>query len=488
MKRIVSAVSLLAIAIALALGWHFRLHEQLLEHLQPAKAARAKPEAKAPVRKLTPAPVEGFAEKAVFQLAVYYLPRPTHPSRPALQRLLPRFPSLRLGGKGAADEQANVQIVEIPVDKYVPPSVNSLHYFGRGLSTEQAEALQKSEEVLVLDFRYRPSEGFTVLREAQELALVLARETGGLLWDEESREVFTPEAWKERRLDPWTGPLPHVPSQYVIHLYRSDELLRAISLGLGRFGLPDLVVESFPASSSDSVEALINLTAQTLVEKGRLDSPGHLRVSVPGLKNERLAKSLVASYQEKATGIADLTLVLGTKEEGDPDNRLLEIEFPATGDTSRLEAQNALLASLFGATDHLTRVKHDDELLEASRKAKAEFPRLAALTRKGYAPGERLLLKAPFTTDDGGNEWMWVEVVTWKGDVVDGILQNDPYEVSDLKAGARVTFRASDAFDYIHYHPDGREEGNGTGKILRRREGKPEPRADGSDESAPSGR
>ena len=101
--------------------------------------------------------------------------------------------------------------------------------------------------------------------------------------------------------------------------------------------------------------------------------------------------------------------------------------------------------------------------------------RVCCVARKGFAPGERLLLKAPFKTDDGGNEWMWVEVVTWKGDLVNGILQNDPYEVTGLSAGARVEFRASDAFDYIHYHPDGREEGNTTGAILRRRESKPAP-------------
>lgn len=99
-----------------------------------------KPGARAPTRKLTQAPVEGSAEKAVFQLAVYYLPRPTQPPRPVLGRLLPRFPSLRLGGKGAADEKAHVQIVEIPVDKYRPSSLDSLHYFGHELSTKEASA------------------------------------------------------------------------------------------------------------------------------------------------------------------------------------------------------------------------------------------------------------------------------------------------------------------------------------------------------------
>jgi uncharacterized protein YegJ (DUF2314 family) len=65
---------------------------------------------------------------------------------------------------------------------------------------------------------------------------------------------------------------------------------------------------------------------------------------------------------------------------------------------------------------------------------------------------------------------MWVEVVTWRGERVEGVLQNDPFEVSGLKAGARVTFSQVVIFDFIHYLADGREEGNETGKILARRE------------------
>ncbi len=84
---------------------------------------------------------------------------------------------------------------------------------------------------------------------------------------------------------------------------------------------------------------------------------------------------------------------------------------------------------------------------------------------------ERLLLKAPFATSSGGRVWMWVEVVSWKGDRVEGILQNDPYYVPGLKAGSRVAFSEADVVDFLHTLPDGTEEGNETGKILMRRDG-----------------
>jgi hypothetical protein len=40
-----------------------------------------------------------------------------------------------------------------------------------------------------------------------------------------------------------------------------------------------------------------------------------------------------------------------------------------------------------------------------------------------------------------------------------------------LKAGAKVTVAVEDAFDYIFYHADGREEGNETGALLEKQAG-----------------
>lgn len=65
---------------------------------------------------------------------------------------------------------------------------------------------------------------------------------------------------------------------------------------------------------------------------------------------------------------------------------------------------------------------------------------------------------------------MWIEVVRWEGKKLKGILLNDPYEVDDLKAGARVEVDEDSLFDYSYRHADGTEEGNETTKILMARE------------------
>lgn len=416
-----------------------------------------------------PAAAALYAVRARFQHALYFLPRPKADPKAALERLLPTFPSLVPVAKG--NETPTVSIADIGVDKYAPPNPSLLAHAGVGLTDRQVNALQESREVFVLNFSYRPSEGFAVVRDAQAVMLQLAQETGALIWDEETRQCFAPDAWKSKRVGGWDSGLPELPNHFTIHLYRNGDFLRAITLGMEKFGLPDVMVNDLSAGDSRPAGNLINLACQTMAEKGKLDGPGRLVVDVGSLKNGALRESLQKSFRDKATGKAELSLVNGEHEKGDSANRLYEIAFPREKGMTAQQAQDALLSSLFGASDAITHTKHDEELLAASARAKAKLPALAERFRKGLPIGERLLLKAPFTTDTGGTEWMWVEVIRWKGEQVEGVLQNDPFEVSGLKAGARVEFEDSVVFDYIHYLPDGHSEGNETGRIIQRRQG-----------------
>jgi uncharacterized protein YegJ (DUF2314 family) len=111
-------------------------------------------------------------------------------------------------------------------------------------------------------------------------------------------------------------------------------------------------------------------------------------------------------------------------------------------------------------------VKHDEQLEAASTRARARLPELRSAFVAGFRPAEYLLLKAPFARPDDGHEWMWVEVVSWKGKRVRGLLRNEPFEIPTLHAGQEVEIDEDDVFDYILRHPDGTEEGNETGALI----------------------
>ena len=66
---------------------------------------------------------------------------------------------------------------------------------------------------------------------------------------------------------------------------------------------------------------------------------------------------------------------------------------------------------------------------------------------------------------------MWVEVTSWKGDKIKGLLQNEPYNVPTLHSGQIVEVSQTSVFDYIRRYADGKMEGNETGKIIEKNSG-----------------
>jgi uncharacterized protein YegJ (DUF2314 family) len=348
------------------------------------------------------------------------------------------------------------------------PDADMLKRFGRGLSPAQIKSLEKPKHVLLLHFAFSKQHAMEGLRAAYELSAQLARQSKGLLWDDETREIFTPDKWQEQRIASWTGGVPKVSDSTVIHLYRADNGLRAVTLGMNKFGLPDIVAERNSAASANSIGNVMNLLSQALAEGAAVKSGGQFDLDVKAIAHKQLRDNTLNTQKPNALGLAKLTLVKAKRDEGDPQNRLIEIQatrHPGPDDSAR---QHAMLASLFGSEDGVKDVRHNDELLTASNAAKRKLPSLQADFQRGLAPGEYIQVKAPFETSSGGQEWMWVEVSEWKGSSISGVLKNVPRDVPGMKLGQAVKVSQLDVFDYTRTFPNGREEGNTTGRIIEK--------------------
>ena len=79
------------------------------------------------------------------------------------------------------------------------------------------------------------------------------------------------------------------------------------------------------------------------------------------------------------------------------------------------------------------------------------------------------MVKVPFATPTGRKEWMWVQVSRWQGPRIHGVLDNDPVDVTHLKAGAHVDVLEDEVLDYLFYHRDGTREGNETASLMHER-------------------
>jgi uncharacterized protein YegJ (DUF2314 family) len=384
--------------------------------------------------------------------AIYFAPKPKTPPDAALDGACKRE---------VADARALGKLdVRRPKREVLPPpSVETLGYFGKSLSAEQRAAVQTTADpMMVIMSGQHPK----ALRALTVLAACLARATAGLVWDEHTRQMFTAAAFAALRLDGWpAGGDPDVRAHVVVHQYADGELLRGVSLGMDKLGLPDLVVEQYSPTES-RMTSVMNLVAQTLFERGRLDVAGVLSVAVPELRHATLRADLQAGLVD-AEGRATVRLVQGSRQEGDAENRLIALRL---GENT--EQQAAFVDALFGRRhDPTTQIEHDDELIAAMERARTGLRKLKAKFVSGLGPTETLTVKAPFRTSTGGNEWMWLQVTAWKGERLRGILDNDPDDVPGLARGARVEVSLATLADYGLYRGEELVEGHEFTKLLQ---------------------
>lgn len=412
-----------------------------------------------------------ISESIHFGVVIFYLPTPAkNPLEVVRQQAAQVSKELRIVAKQQkrpAHLEVSAYLEKEVAKNYPPPTLQSLQYFGRGLSREQAQAMQASRQALVLAFGHPGTRVWEGLRAANELTERVARETSGLIWDEETREAFTPDEWHQRRVTGWNDGYPDMTRQIVIHAYKDTDLVRAITLGMARVGLPDVLMEEFPWSVNQAVGSLINALCQTLAEGAAIKKNGELDLDLKALRHTGLRERLLKSLQENARSTAQLTLRQGRHDEGDPDNRLIRISAERYPGKDASAKQDKLLTTLFGGEDKVLAVRHNDAIRAASERARARLPELKRLFTAGLRPGELIMLKAPFAIPgEARQEWMWVEVGRWGNGVIDGLLKNEPANIPDLHAGQRVSIKEADVFDFIRQHPDGKREGNETGELI----------------------
>ncbi len=416
-----------------------------------------------------------MANSIHFTYAVYLLPGVTHgDTLGEVPRLLTRH-KLKTAEKiperpdGA---YVSAHFITDAQKSYPPPTLESLDYRGEGLSRRQKQALQQSREAVVLEFAHPKASVWPGLRTATVLVEELARKSRGLIYDEETRQVFTPDEWHKRRIDSWpsTAELPQASDQFTIDIYQHGEYYREVTRGLAKMGLPDLAVQELPEKSSNQSGNLINSVAQILAEGAAVTHSGTLRLDLHAIRNVPARDDILKQLGGNALAAACVLVKPGEKDDGDPHNRLMELSPDLYSGPDPHAKLDNLFSSLFGFKDTAAKVKHSQELLEESKKEKAKLSELRKAFLAGLGPGEFIELKAPFPTPEGNNEWMWVEVTRWRGKTITGTLDNDPAEIPDLKAGQVVEIWQDDVFDYIRRFPDGHTEGNTTGKILEKLE------------------
>ncbi|HTL38012.1 MAG TPA: DUF2314 domain-containing protein, partial [Kofleriaceae bacterium] len=229
--------------------------------------------------------------------------------------------------------------------------------------------------------------------------------------------------------------------------------------GLHRYGLPELYVPEVANGSVNQITQLMNAAAQVLLDGGDVDEKGQIAIDFKKLGWD-------VGIIEKGTGKA----VWNTRWTKEPDTgeRMLEL-VPPTG-TGIVELEKMIDECFGSRPDKVTMLKDDDpELLAAGKHARADLVRLRGHFAKGIPLGERLTVKAKFTGTDNAVEWMWVDVVAFKRDTLEGTLANDPEVLTSMSNGQKVKVRLADVADYFHETKSGESAGGYSIEIFRKR-------------------
>src|SRR5258708_38258047 len=207
-----------------------------------------------------------------------------------------------------------------------------------------------------------------------------------------------------------------------------------------------------------------------MAEGGYLSVPGVLTLDLKELKDAEARESELRSLKPNGIEVGYLKLKIGAADKGDPENRLIELASDRYDGIDPQSKKQRLLSCFFGSEDVATNVDHTHEVLEASRKARAQLPLLSEKFNAGLDPGGFIQVKAPFKTPGGGNEWMWVEITHWRNKRIRGVLENAPLLIPELHSGEAVEIREDEVFDYIHRFRDGHREANTTREIIHKTE------------------
>ncbi|MBL0217721.1 MAG: DUF2314 domain-containing protein, partial [Myxococcales bacterium] len=252
-----------------------------------------------------------------------------------------------------------------------------------------------------------------------------------------------------------------------IHMVAGQNDLGFIdTLGLMRLGLPELYVADVAASKQSIVADAVNATAQTLVNSGDLTRDGELDVDLASLPGDWGLDDV-----KKSGGSGKLAWKVRWSRGGDEDAHagpFLELLI-SSSERGNPVALTAAISAFAGASeDSVHNLDFQPELDAAAVEARAALGKLRGHFAKEIPFNERLSIKAPFKTDHGNNEWMWVDVFSFKGEFLEGTLANTPDDVSALALGARLKVKFSDVADFIHRHADDTRTGGYSFEVMRK--------------------
>jgi uncharacterized protein YegJ (DUF2314 family) len=446
-----------------------------------------------------------FVPDARFGLALYCDPSCTDETIQALEDALGPIPRKRRLPRTAREPVRSMGLLTI--EDFGRPHLETLGALADGVGEEGAALLERSQEVLVVSFaapRVRASELYAVAYPA----FLAASQQGGVVEELDTGRLFDAASLVEHSERITLAPLDTSAFFVLQATGEEGEAEGEIeTVGLRALGLHELRAESLREEELDDWAALINAVAQQSWEQGGLSSRmwvSETTLELPaasqravGIEGTVYARSGSSSWSVSADPLAIIgfdgrfdadpaypldsypaSMIGGPEPEPEPavePSPEPEPE-PTEEPAPEPEPEPAEEPSPEPEPEPTEEPAPDSQvshapppttLIEVQTRA---LSRLDGEVRKawegGLPSGDRLYVKAPFTSDRGDLEYLWVQVVSWRERSIDGVLRSEPVWVEGLAAGDVVSVDQQGVFDYLWRRSDGSSEGNETEAFL----------------------
>jgi len=303
------------------------------------------------------------------------------------------------------------------------------------------------------------SDAIKLVRELAEVTRDVADAAHGWVLDPETLQIHQAAAFHDH------VPADHLDVRKLIMVHSivgGNEQPFLDTVGLHRYGFPELFFAETATGHINQVTHLMNGAAQTLLDGGDVNDLGEISIDFHKL-------GWNVDIIGAGTGRAVLKARWARERDAGDDDELVVELVPPTG--AGPEGAAKLIDECFGhEPDKVTVTKQDDpELMAAGAKARADLGKLRSHFVNGIPPDERLTIKTKFTDDESQVEWMWVDVVAFKGNTFEGTLANDPELIESLRNGQKVKVKLADVGDYFHEKRGGVRAGGYSIEVFKKR-------------------
>ncbi len=350
-------------------------------------------------------------------------------------------------------------------DTFEIPGMRYLSSFGIGFGQDDLLRCASSSRAYQLIVTCRPQDVPVLYPAFQALSLGATAAMSGYIYDVNAKMVFTADAYAGTLYAPSTFDIrQHVLVQK--YAYEPGRF-RVVSLGMAKFGCPEVEVRDFAADSSLVIERLAYAVAARLAAArlGQASPPPFPKELVlePSYIQGGFARPAAAAVTPAGPKAIRVGLERGKQDQGDPQENVVRLVPPGDFHGNMEQWSTELAGRLMGFAEKVDYLPTEAAPPAVVRKVQESLPAALEKFQAARGGGAVLFVKFACRLEGKGVEYLWMQVDNWIQPAIEGTLISEPYLAKNLSAGSRLKIRREDVVDWFTRDAAGKTEGNFTG-------------------------